>query len=173
MSKKFEVDSADIAGAFGGDLAAFKNLPVGVRLLAAASWLAGASIPINKTKVTDVAGVSSGSADNKKSAWRPALDAVLEVGNAGINGLFKTPVSHTVATIEDVKDREQTIAELRQQNAVLEAACRELVEQIQRNVNEIGKYRAAEAADIAPVMDLDERRKNNVKAVKNESEEDA
>jgi len=149
MTHMMQFDPDDLAGAVRGSHDAFERLPAGIRVALNAALLAGANQSINQTNVTKGADVSRSS----------------------LLGLFHEAVSHAVATMEDVKTRDQTIAELRQEKAELEAAKDELVERLQTCVEHLGDERTA--VTIAPVMDLDERRRNNVKAVEDESEEDA
>ena len=171
MTHMMQFDPDDLAGAVRGSHDAFERLPAGLRVALNAALLAGANQSINQTNVTKGADVSRPTMLNPKSPWKPLMEAIKDVGGTGLLGLFHEAVSHAVATMEDVKTRDQTIAELRQEKAELEAAKDELVERLQTCVEHLGDKRTA--VTIAPVTDLDERRRNNVKAVEDESEEDA
>ena len=171
MTHMMQFDPDDLAGAVRGSHDAFERLPAGIRVALNAALLAGANQSINQTNVTKGADVSRSTMLNPKSPWKPLMEAIRDVGGTGLLGLFHEAVSHAVATMEDVKTRDQTIAELRQEKAELEAAKDELVERLQTCVEHLGDKHTA--VTIAPVTDLDERRRNNVKAVETESEEDA
>ena len=169
MTHMMQFDPKDLAGAVRGSQDAFERLPVGLRVALYAALLAGANEAIKQTNVTKGAGVSRTTMLDNSSPWKPLMDAIRDVGGVGLLGLFHEAVSHKVATIEDVKTRDLKIAELRQENKELKSATDELVERLQTCVEHLGDKRTS--VTIAPVTDLDERRKNNVKAVEEDADE--
>ena len=175
MSKPFNVDPHDLAQVFANNAAAdaaWKDMPAALKCLVAAGYLVGKEQALNQTNVCETAGVSRGSALKDTSTAKPILVAVTKAGAASsLARHLKDVVSHEVLTKEDVRTRDQKIAELNAQLAAEQAGNGKLEIIIEQLVDEMVDWRELEAAERAPVRDLTKHRKK--KAAEKKAEVDA